>query len=434
MSAKPWASTPVERRSDGRHFLLYQGLNPAPARNESTITAITQIALIAAYALAALALGAGLTQVAGVAPLIAALLGALLFLAAVLLQEALNRRRQGRQTQAALSRAGEQLAALKGRLVAAEKSLTEVRATIDQAEGWNSDQMVAEMHTMQGLLERLAERSRSRRQVKSDGPLGDRIRTAAPAALAKSLSNEEILEITQQGLEQNRVDLYLQPVVSLPERKVRFYETFSRIRNDQGNVILPEQYLSLAAEQGLLADIDNMLLFRCVQLIRRAQIDKLTVGFFCNLASESLNDNEFFPQFIEFMRANEALADNLVFELAQSDIMNAGIERNLKALARLGFTFSLDKVSDLSFNFAGLAKRGFRFLKVLSAVLRDRANYEDLPFHIDDYKNAVNRAGLQLVAEKVEEESEVIDLLDLGIDLGQGFLFGEPRPSREVSA
>ena len=52
MSAKPWASTPVERRSDGRHFLLYQGLNPAPARNESTITAITQIALIAAYALA----------------------------------------------------------------------------------------------------------------------------------------------------------------------------------------------------------------------------------------------------------------------------------------------------------------------------------------------------------------------------------------------
>ena len=135
MSAKPWASTPVERRSDGRHFLLYQGLNPAPARNESTITAITQIALIAAYALAALALGAGLTQVAGVAPLIAALLGALLFLAAVLLQEALNRRRQGRQTQAALSRAGEQLAALKGRLVAAEKSLTEVRATIDQDRG-----------------------------------------------------------------------------------------------------------------------------------------------------------------------------------------------------------------------------------------------------------------------------------------------------------
>jgi cyclic-di-GMP phosphodiesterase TipF (flagellum assembly factor) len=434
MLVKPWAPTPLQRRSDGWHFLLYQGLNPAPARNESTITAITQIALIAAYALAALALGAGLTQVAGVAPLIAALLGALLFLAAVLLQEALGRRRQGRQTQAALSRAGEQLAALKGRLVAAEKSLGEIRATVDQAEGWNSDQMVAEMHTMQGLLERLAERSRSRRQVKSDGPLGDRIRTAAPAALAKALSNEEILEITQQGLEQNRVDLYLQPVVSLPERKVRFYETFSRIRNDQGNVILPEQYLSLAAEQGLLADIDNMLLFRCVQLIRRAQIDKLTVGFFCNLASESLNDNEFFPQFIEFMRANVALADNLVFELAQSDLSDPDVERNLKPLARLGFTFSLDKVSDLSFNFAGLAKRGFRFLKVPSAVLRDRANYEDLPFHIDDYKDAVTRAGLQLVAEKVEEESEVIDLLDLGIDLGQGFLFGEPRPSREVSS
>ncbi len=371
---------------------------------------------------------------AGVAPLPAALSGALLFLAAMLVHEGINRRRSEREIVNELGEAREEAAATKRRLLATEKSLVDTRATIDRAEGWNSDQMVAEMHTLQGLLERLAERSRSRRQVKSDGPLGDRIRTAAPAALAKSLSNEEILEITQKGLEQNRVDLYLQPVVSLPERKVRFYETFSRIRNDQGNVILPEQYLSVAAEQGLLADIDNMLLFRCVQLIRRAQIDKLAVGFFCNLASESLNDNEFFPQFIEFMRANVALADNLVFELAQNDITNPDIERNLKALARLGFTFSLDKVSDLSFNFAGLSKRGFRFLKVPSAVLRDRSNYEELPFHIDDYKNAVTRAGLQLVAEKVEEEREVIDLLDLGIDLGQGFLFGEPRPSREVSS
>ncbi len=371
---------------------------------------------------------------AGVAPLPAALLGGLLFLAAVLLHEGVNRRRAVREIQAALSEAREEAEELKRRLVASEKSLAETRAVMDRAEGWNSDQMVAEMHTLQSLLERLAERSRSRRQVKSDGPLGDRIRTAAPAALAKSLSNEEIFEIMQKGLEQNRVDLYLQPVVSLPERKVRFYETFSRIRNDQGNVILPEQYLSVAAEQGLLTDIDNMLLFRCVQLIRRAQIDKLAVGFFCNLASESLNDKDFFPQFIEFMRANVALADNLVFELAQSAIKNPDIERNLKPLARLGFTFSLDKVSDLSLNFAGLAKRGFRFLKVPSALLRDRGNHEDLPFHIDDYKNAVNRAGLQLIAEKVEEDREVIDLLDLGIDLGQGFLFGEPRPSREVSS
>jgi cyclic-di-GMP phosphodiesterase TipF (flagellum assembly factor) len=71
-----------------------------------------------------------------------------------------------------------------------------------------------------------------------------------------------VLEIVREGLRNNRVDLFVQPVVSLPQRKHRHYECFSRIRAADGAMITPEQYLAIAEREGLIGAIDNMLLFR----------------------------------------------------------------------------------------------------------------------------------------------------------------------------
>ena len=48
-----------------------------------------------------------------------------------------------------------------------------------------------------------------------------------------------------------------------------------------------------------------------------------------------------------------------------------------------------------------------------------------------DLKDALTRAGIDLVVEKIEHERTVRELLDYGVDFGQGYLFGEPRPARE---
>ena len=64
------------------------------------------------------------------------------------------------------------------------------------------------------------------------------------------------------SLEENRVDLYLQPIVSLPQRKLRYYEALSRLRAEDGSVIMPAQYIKVAAPAGLMSVVDNLLLFR----------------------------------------------------------------------------------------------------------------------------------------------------------------------------
>ncbi len=249
-----------------------------------------------------------------------------------------------------------------------------------------------------------------------------------------SLEDDDILAIVREGLELDRVDLFLQPVVSLPQRKHRFYEAFSRIRDGSGGMVLPEQYLALAEREGLIAAIDNMLLFRCVQLVRRSQQRNRKVGFFCNISPHTLADTGFFREFIAFMGENRELSANLHFEFSQADVGDMSDETagQLQQLVELGFHFSLDKVRRLDINYAEISRRGFRFIKLEARNLMDHIAGEELSEDFQNFKTLLNRHDIDLIVEKIESEDELIELLDYEIDFGQGYLFGEPRLARET--
>lgn len=257
--------------------------------------------------------------------------------------------------------------------------------------------------------------------------------TPAPAPAAGPLDDGAVLDIVREGLEMDRVDLHLQPIVSLPQRKHRYYECFSRIRDAQGGVVMPEQYIPIATRAGLVRAIDNVLLFRCVQLVRRVQRRNRAVGFFCNMSVHTLADNEFFREFLEFLGENADLARNLVFEFAQSDIANlpAAGAANLHKLGDLGFRFSLDRVKRLDLNYQELSRRYFRFIKVEAPTLLAHLGANG-PDAMRSFKRVLDGVGVDIIVEKIEDERALKDLLDYNIDFGQGFLFGEPRPAREI--
>ena len=247
--------------------------------------------------------------------------------------------------------------------------------------------------------------------------------------------DDEILEIVRAGLQENKVDLYLQPIVRLPQRRTLFYEAFSRIRGPRGEVITPGQYLKVAESTGLISTIDNLLLIRCVQLIRRVRQRNVDIGFFVNVSARTLNDTAFFRQFIEFLDENRDLAESLILEFAQEDIENASdvVETGLKTLARMGFTFSVDHVHRLDFDFAVLGKRNFRYLKVAAVELLPGRPGLPMDIHPDDLREALHRDIIELIASMVEDEDTVIGLLDVEVGFGQGYLFGVPRPPQSVN-
>jgi cyclic-di-GMP phosphodiesterase TipF (flagellum assembly factor) len=176
-----------------------------------------------------------------------------------------------------------------------------------------------------------------------------------------------------------------------------------------------------------LRAIDNMLLFRCVQLVRKAQRHRHNLGFFCNISVQSLSDRAFFAEFTDFMSQNRELTAQLTFELATDDVLSQWDEvaPDLFALARLGFYFSMDRVQTLDFDPTLLARRRFRFVKIEADTLLESGA------DIRAFKRDLDRSGIDLIVEKIENEQQLVELVDHNIDFGQGFLFGEPRLSRE---
>jgi cyclic-di-GMP phosphodiesterase TipF (flagellum assembly factor) len=305
-------------------------------------------------------------------------------------------------------------------------------------------EIVSEVRVLQSLIEKLYTRRAAQVEEAVEAePFaamgGGRAGVARGAprplpAIATGLDDAQILDIVRDGLKTDRIDLFLQPVVSLPQRKRRFYECYSRIRGEDGSMITPEQYLAIAAREGLLGAIDNMLLFRCVQLVRKTRLRHREVGFFCNISPNNLSDQSFFTEFVEFMAQNAELAPHLFFEFAQSDVarFDRAVLRQLAFLASHGFRFSLDRVSDLRFDLRELRERGFAFIKIEAGFLLRSVGGESPVLDLRRLKDALDRTGIDLVVEKVESDQQLIELLDYRIDYAQGFLFGEPRPSRDA--
>ncbi len=281
--------------------------------------------------------------------------------------------------------------------------------------------MRTEVRVLQSLVSQLSE---------SDGKRKKAIKK--PAKIAKRPgSDQELLDMVRDGLRCDRVDLYLQPIVTLPQRKPRFFECYSRIRNKAGEIILPEYYVDIAESTGLIAAIDNMLLFRCIQLIRKTQNSEESRGFFCNLSRHTLVDSHFFGDFLDFLEDNRTLTRNLVFEVAQADIDNKDKQQDelLRRLVKLGCRLCLQQVTTINFDMRRLKSLGVDFIKIEASKLLEYVDEKNPAIDLLKMKKEMDRNKINLIIEKVEDDQVLVNLLDYGIDYGQGFLFGEPRLS-----
>lgn len=363
---------------------------------------------------------------------VAGLIGALGFLFAV--HDLIARRLETGNLRREISHLVEGQKLLSGHLEATQEALESLSQSVQDETSSKTEALSTEVRMLEDLVERMGESLEAR--LSSTRGTG-----LQPGYSRAERQSAALFETVRDALAHNRVDLYLQPVVSLPQRRTVFYESFSRLRDDTGRVMMPAEYLSVAEPEGLVSAIDNLLLFRCVQIVRRLAKSDRKVGIFCNISLASLGDEIFFPQFLDFLDQNKDLGSALIFELGQSAFSNRGsVEaRNMAKLADLGFRFSLDKVADLNFDFADLSRADVKFLKISAQVLLDQIlevegrlalrSMRDL--QASDFAALTRRYGVEVIAEKVEEERQVIDILELDVGYGQGHLFGEPRAIRD---
>ena len=286
--------------------------------------------------------------------------------------------------------------------------------------GKSVDEVIAEVKVLQSLITRLAKSSKAPKQEASQAAQPslqeEAVQAAAASPLAKphplrpretapgddgsrvsalpananqkpgvlppvalGLDDSAVLEVARQALRDDRIDLVLQPIVLLPQRKRCAYECFSRLRTTDGFMILPEQYIHLAEREGLVTAIDNMLLIRCIQLIRKVQRrnEKLSTSSATSPATPWATTSSFRRLRRLSGKQPPSFPATWSSNFPQSRPTRPGIpgpaSLSASRLADLGCRFSLDGVIDLEHRCHRPGElRNFHFVKVRAEVLLAR--------------------------------------------------------------
>lgn len=399
--------------------------------------------LIAASAGAVLHYAAGIT-------LIEAAFSALAFLFGLMTVEAVSARSRDRQEAAerfeGLARASADIARQVGEL---NIRLDKLEASPSQDVKAQTEPLAKEISDLATLVEDLA-----KTVTEHDSQLAQKQIFAAPPAQAANaigaasaplppqaagpanplgaLKDNEVAVLIRDALQNERIDVHLQPIVTLPQRKVRFYEAVSRLRLPEGKLIEAGHFIDAARRSNAVLALDENLVNSSLQVVRRLSTKSKDVGIFFNLSPETLSDRTTMNAIMNVLDANKAIAPSLFIEIAQADFRspNAVYRESLHQLRERGFRFAIDHVTDLHIDPQAMAERGVRYLKIAAGLILGRVPQTGAQVHPADLVDLLGRYGIDLVAEKIETEATVVDLLDFDLGFGQGTLFAPPRPIR----
>ncbi|GJE62594.1 EAL domain-containing protein [Methylobacterium trifolii] len=249
-----------------------------------------------------------------------------------------------------------------------------------------------------------------------------------PRARPETIRDEAMVAAFEgEGLE-----VHLQPVVSLPQRKVTSYEALARLRIEDV-VLAPETFLPALERHGRTTELDRRMLRRVATIARHLAGRGSDAAVTYGLSPLSLFEPGFLRGLARLVADEPALNGRLVVALPQASWRSLDAEQAnaLQALrGRIGFI--LDRPTDLRFDAAALAARGVGQIKVPAELLlrpgQARRTLSDIA--IEDLVAALARVSIRLGATAVEAEADVPDLIDLDVPFAQGTVFAAPRPVR----
>jgi cyclic-di-GMP phosphodiesterase, flagellum assembly factor TipF len=229
------------------------------------------------------------------------------------------------------------------------------------------------------------------------------------------------------------IEIHLQPIVQLPQRRTIGYEAFLRLRLNENNLLLPAEFLHVVEERGLSPTMDALVLTRVLAIARYLAARPGEQFITCNISPVTWGNPRAVASIARLVENYRAFAGRLVLEVPQRvfralDPASLGL---LGGMSAVGVRFALDQLSDLRLDPASLADRGVRFVKApVGLLMAAEAGRVQLEIAVADLAPMLARAGIVLLGEKVEDDRSAADLIDLNITHAQGILFSPPRLAR----
>jgi diguanylate cyclase (GGDEF)-like protein len=243
-----------------------------------------------------------------------------------------------------------------------------------------------------------------------------------------------IIDRIRGALENDRLQIYCQPILNLRTDAISQYELLLRMVTEDGQILLPKEFLGTAERYGLMNDIDRWVVNQAIALVsdQEAQGDRLQLEV--NLSAKSLSDPQF-PEWVEQRLAGSGIdASCLIFEITETAaIANMDEAKNfVNRLTRLGCRFALDDFGAGFGSFHYVKYLPIDYLKIDGDFIRNVTRSSTDQSVVKAIVQLARGLGKKTVAEFVGDESTVLLLREYGVDYVQGYHLGRPRPVREV--
>jgi PAS domain S-box-containing protein len=252
---------------------------------------------------------------------------------------------------------------------------------------------------------------------------------------AETRRRREFEELTWVGrirdaLDEDRLTLFAQPIIDVRTREVVSHELLVRMIDHRGDLVPPGLFLPAAERFGLIGEIDMWV----VQQAARLAADGHRVHF--NLSGDSLGRLDPVVMIARTIAGAGAVKDAITCEITETALASEPevAEASVRRIANSGAAIALDDFGTGYGGFAQLKRLPVRELKIDMEFVRNLADSVQNQHVVKAIVNLAIGLDKKTVAEGIEDEATIELLAAYGVDYGQGYGIGRPRPIGEVFA
>jgi len=241
----------------------------------------------------------------------------------------------------------------------------------------------------------------------------------------------------REVLDEDRLVLYSQPVVRLTDMRMVNCEILVRIRDDNGNIVLPSQFIEYAETLGMVQEIDMRVVERLIEYLSQPDNQGQKLRYFINLSRVSISDQHWVRKFHNMLASSSVTHNQLVFEITETAAMSDVdvTQQFIRELKQMGCRFALDDFGAGFSSFYYLKRFDVDYVKIDGSFIRDLATDEGNRIFVKAVCDIAKGLNKQVIAEWVEDREVMKILTEMDtVVYGQGFLFHRPAPLWEQSA
>jgi diguanylate cyclase (GGDEF)-like protein/PAS domain S-box-containing protein len=245
----------------------------------------------------------------------------------------------------------------------------------------------------------------------------------------------ELTSELRRAIVKNELRLFYQPIHNLHTRRIEGVEALVRWLHPQRGMVSPGEFIPIAEQSGLIADIDNWVLTEACRQMRQWLEDGISLSFVAvNVSSRLFGRGDLDRRVAQVLTETGLASQYLELEVTESAVMDdpeQAIEQ-MHRLRDLGLKLSIDDFGTGYSSLLRLKRMPVQKLKI------DQGFVAGLPDDEDDI--AIVRAiialaqamGMRVLAEGIEQAEQAHFLLKNQCELGQGYWFARPMPAEQI--